>query len=189
MDRKRTFYEDIHRRAGGEDCVMFEPGDLVMYGTTGVCRVEEITKPRLSFRERNREYYLLKPLHQEGVIYAPLDSEQVPMRPVMSREEAEDLIAMIPSINAEVWKAPTLQALTQRYQDAMRSHDTRELVRLTMSIYAKRQQAESHRRRLGLVDERYMKQAERILYGELSVALEIPFEEVGSYIASRVENA
>ena len=51
----------------------------------------------------------------------------------------------------------------------------------------KRRQAEANNRRLGMVDERYMKQAERLLYGELSAALEIPFEDVESYIASRVE--
>ena len=40
-----------------------------------------------------------------------------------------------------------------------------------------------------MVDERYMKQAERLLYGELSAALGIPFEEVQPYIARRVEEA
>ena len=169
------------------ETAMYQSGDLVVYGTTGVCRVEEVTKPRLSIREKNREYYLLKPLHQDGIIYSPVDSEKVAMRPVMTREEAEALIARIPTIRAEAWKAPTLQALTARYQAAMSSHDSGDLVELTMSIYAKRRQAEANNRRLGMVDERYMKQAERLLYGELSVALEIPYEEVGRYIASRVE--
>ena len=166
---------------------MFQPGDLVVYGATGVCRVEEIMKPRLTPGERNRLYYLLKPLHQDGVIYSPVDSEKVPMRSVMSREDAEALIERIPSIRGKAWKAPTLQALTQRYQSAINSHDSGELVQLTKSIYAKRQQAQSQKRRLGMVDERFMKQAERLLYGELSAALEIPFEEVQAYIAKRVD--
>ena len=38
-----------------------------------------------------------------------------------------------------------------------------------------------------MVDERYIKQAERLLYGELAAALEIPFDQVQSYIACRVE--
>ena len=131
----------------------------------------------------------MKPLHQDGVIYSPVESQKVEIRPVMSRREAEELIDLIPTIQVKAWKAPTLQALTQRYQQAMRSHDNRELIELTMSIYAKRRQAEAQKRRLGLVDERYMKQAERLLYGELSVALDIPYDEVEHYIASRVEKA
>lgn len=166
---------------------MFQPGNLVIYGTTGVCRVESITRPNLTGADRNKEYYLLKPLYQDGVIYAPVESQKVPIRPVISAEAAEALIDLIPSIQAEACRAPTLQALAQHYQTVVRSHDCRDLLELMMSIYAKRQQVEAQNRRLGMVDERYMKQAERLLYGEFSVALGIPFEEVQPYIAKRVE--
>ena len=81
---------------------------------------------------------------------------------------------------------PTLQALAQRYQEAVHSSDCRELLEMMMSIHAKQRQAETQKRRLGLVDERYMKQAERLLHGELAAALEIPFEGVPAYIARRV---
>ena len=86
----------------------------------------------------------------------------------------------------EVAHAPTLQALTQHYQSVVRSHDCKNLLELMMSIYLKQRQAESQKRRLGMVDERYMKQAERLLHGELSAALGIPLEEVQPYIARRV---
>lgn len=168
---------------------MFQPGELLVYGTTGVCRVEEIATPDLTRADRGRRYYLLKPLYQDGVIYAPVDSDKVPVRPVISREEAEALIDLIPSIRAEACHAPTMQALAQHYQSAVRSHDCRELLELTMSIYLKQRQAEAQKRRLGMVDERYMKQAERLLHGELSAALGIPLEEVQPYIARRVEHS
>ena len=166
---------------------MFQPGELVVYGTTGVCRVEEITRPNLSGPDRNKTYYLLKPLYQDGVIYAPVENAKAPMRPVISAKAAEALIDLIPTIKAEVFRGPTLQALAQHYQSAVRTSDCKELVELMMSIYAKRRQAEAQNRRLGMVDERYMKQAERLLHGELSVALGIPLEEVQPYIARRVE--
>ncbi|MBP3508876.1 CarD family transcriptional regulator [Oscillibacter sp.] len=168
---------------------MFQPGELLVYGTTGVCRVEEITTPDITRADRGRRYYLLKPLYQDGVIYAPVDSDKVPIRPVISREEAEALIDLIPSIRAEACRAPTLQVLAQHYQSAVRSHDCKELLELMMSIYAKQRQAEAQKRRLGMVDERYMKQAERLLYGELSTALNIPYEDVQPYIARRVEES
>ena len=165
---------------------MFQRGDLVVYSTTGVCRVEEICKPNLS-SDKEREYYLLKPLHQDGVIYCPVDNTKVPIRPVISREEAEALIDLIPSIQTEACRAPTLQALAQHYQSNLRSHDCRDLIEMMMSIYAKQQQAEAQHRHLGMVDERFMKQAERLLYGEFSTALGIPFDEVQPYISHRLE--
>ena len=165
---------------------MFQPGELLVYGTTGVCRVEGVATPNLTRAEWGRQYYLLKPLYQDGVIYAPVDSQKVPIRPVISRQEAEDLIDLIPSIQAEACHAPTLQALAQHYQSAVCSHDCRELLELMMSIYAKRRQAEAQKRRLGMMDEQYAKQAKRLLHGELSVALDIPFDEVEDYISARI---
>ena len=104
----------------------------------------------------------------------------------MTQEEAEELIDLIPTIQAEACHAPTLQALAQHYRTAVQSHDCRDLIELMMSIYAKRRQAEAQKRRLGMVDERYMKQAEQLLHGELAAALGIPMEEVQPYIARRV---
>ena len=166
---------------------MFQPGELVVYGATGVCRVESIDRPNLTGADRGKAYYQLKPLQQDGVIYTPVENSKVSIRPVMTREEANALIDQIPTIQAEVYRAPTIQALTQHYQSAVRSHDHKDLIQLMMSIYAKQKQAEAQKRRLGMVDERYMKQAERLLYGELSAALDIPFDQVQAYIAQRVE--
>ena len=167
---------------------MFQQGDLVVYGATGVCRVEGLGNP--DPRDRSgREFYLLKPLYQDGVVYTPAEGGKVPMRPVMSREEAIALIGAIPTIEPEVFRERTLQLLTQRYQAQLQAGNYRDLLELIMSIYAKKQEAEQQRRRLGMVDERYMRQAERLLHGELAAALGIPYESVPAYIAQRVQQA
>lgn len=44
---------------------------------------------------------------------------------------------------------------------------------------------ESRKRKFGQVDARFMKRAENLLYGEFSVALGIPFDDVQGYIAGR----
>lgn len=164
---------------------MYQVGELVVYGATGVCRVEELT--HLPGGDRGRQYYLLKPLWQDGVIYAPVDSEKVPIRPVISREEAEALVDQMPGIQAAVCRGSTVQALAQQYQSAVRDGGHQALIEMMKAIYLKRGQAEAKNRRLGMVDERYMKQAERLLYGELATALEMPFDEVADYIAARLD--
>ena len=165
---------------------MFQAGDLVVYHTTGVCRVEAIAAPNMTGADPNKLYYQLKPLQQDGVIYCLVDHPKVRIRPVISREEALALIDLIPTIRAEGCHAATQQALAQRYQEAIHSGSGRDLLEMMMSIHAKQRQAEMQKRRLGLVDERYMKQAERLLHGELAAALGISFEEVPAYIAGRM---
>ncbi|MDE6454726.1 MAG: CarD family transcriptional regulator [Dysosmobacter sp.] len=168
---------------------MFQPGELVVYGSTGVCRVEGFAGLDRPGGDREKQYYLLKPLWQDGVIYAPVDSEKVPMRPVISREEAEALIERMPGIPAAACRGGTAQALAQQYQSAVRDGGHQALIEMMKAIRRKRGVAESKNRRLGMVDERYMKQAERLLYGELATALEIPYDGVEDYIAARLEGA
>lgn len=168
---------------------MFQAGELIVYGATGVCRVEGFAGLDQPGADRNRRYYLLKPLWQDGVIYAPVDSEKVPMRPVISRAEAEALIDRMPGIQAAACRGGTAQALAQQYQSAVRDGGHQALIEMMKAIHRKRGLAESKNRRLGMVDERYMKQAERLLYGELAAALGIAYDEVEDYIASRLEGA
>lgn len=164
---------------------MFQPGDLVVYGAAGVCRVEELTQISSAGGGGKRDCYLLKPLRQDGVIYTPVDNEKVPIRPVLSAKEAEDLIDRIPTIEA----AEDVRDPARRYQSALRSGDCRDLIGVMKSIGSKRRQAEARKRPLAMADERCMRQAERNLYGELSAALDIPFEEVASYIDRRTAGA
>lgn len=166
---------------------MYQIGDLIVYGNTGVCRVEAVETPRHRPGEEERQYYLLRPLYQDGTIRIPVDTK-VFMRPVISREEAEKLIDTIPGMNAEVYHERNFTQLAAHYQEALGSHECSDLIELVMSIYAKKQDAESKKRKFGQVDARFMKRAESLLYGEFSVALGIPFDDVQGYIASRVSD-
>jgi CarD family transcriptional regulator len=166
---------------------MFEPGTLVIYGTTGVCRIEGFASPDEHSHGRGKQYYLLNPLYQDGVIYTPVEGGKVPMRAVISADAAHSLIDLIPTVHAEACHERTLQLLSQKYQAALQSGDLQELLKLTMSVHKKRQMAEEQNHRLGMVDEKYGRQAERLLFGELAVALNITIEEVPTYISARVE--
>ena len=63
---------------------MFKENELVMYGSTGVCRVKEIGRPSFVDKDDERIYYLLEPVFQSGVIYAPIDNDKIPIRAVIS---------------------------------------------------------------------------------------------------------
>lgn len=79
---------------------MFQIGDKLVYGSTGVCLVEDITTVNLPGVDKNRLYYVLRPMYQDGIIRTPVDNEKVFKRPVISRQEAEALIDMIPTVKA-----------------------------------------------------------------------------------------
>ncbi len=166
---------------------MYQKNDLIVYGSTGVCRVLDVTTPAMSGIPAGKLYYQLEPLYQGGVIYAPVENPKVSIRPVITRDKAETLIAMIPNIRAEAFVSQNIQQLTEHYQEAIQLQDCESLIELVMSIYAKKQNAKLLKRKFGQVDAKFMKRAEELLYGEFAVALGIPKDSVADYIAERVE--
>lgn len=165
---------------------MYSVGELIMYGGTGVCRVEEIETSRLRFDAPERTYYVLKPLYQAGTIKIPVDT-QVFMRPLISRDEANELIDRMPEVEAKPYHDRNFTQLAAYYEKCLSSHDCEDVVTLLISIYEKKRAAESQRRKFGQVDARFMKRAESLLYGELAVALDIPVDSVQEYIRNRIE--
>jgi CarD family transcriptional regulator len=164
---------------------MFNINDLVVYGKIGVCEIIEITKPDLDGLDRDRTYYVLRPSDGKSIIYAPVDTK-VFMRPIITAEEAERLIDNIPAVQSPAYYSDRMQELTQHYEAALRNHECSGLIELAMSIYAKRQSAGKNNKKFGQIDEKYMRQAEDLLYGEFSLALGILKDKVPEYIESRV---
>lgn len=78
---------------------MFKLNDYVFYGLRGVCRVTDMT-PCPFDRRDERIFYVLKPVNvvQESTYYVPADNESLPVRPVMTREQADALLHSIGQI-------------------------------------------------------------------------------------------
>lgn len=167
---------------------MYQVGDLICYANMGVCKVTDISEKKVPGEKKNQLYYTLRSLSQECLIHTPVENPKVFMRPVISKKEAHSLIDLIPTMDAQPYHSKVTSQLTEHYTQSICSHDLSDLIELTMSIYAKRQEAEEQKRKFSVVDERFMRRAEDLLFGELSVALEISVEEVPAYIASRVRS-
>lgn len=161
--------------------MMYQPGELIVYGRTGVCRVQGIEQ-----QKSGQDFYVLEAMYQNCSIRTPVEGK-VFMRPVISKEEADALIDMMPSIEVAPQESLALRELTEHYQASIATHKCEDLIELIMSIYAKKRAAERDKRKFGAVDERFMKEGEALLYGELAVALDLTMEEVPGYISHRLQ--
>ncbi len=164
---------------------MYQCGDYIVYGTNGVCKIAEIGTPGFSQANKSKRYYTLIPVYGVETIYVPVDTGAY-MRPVMSREEAEALIAQIPAIREDAVDIRNLQLLSEHYKASFQSHDSAELIHLIKTIYLKCAHAEMAGKKPCVVDQRFRKRAEDLLHGELAVALGIPRESVPDYIKERI---
>ena len=157
---------------------MYQVGELILYGKTGVCMVAEIR------RNGDETSYVLKPLYQTCSITIPTDNPKLFLRPVISREEAQALLALLPTLEAEPCYCRNLNQLRTYYMERLDSHSCVELARLAKSLYLKRTQVEAQKKKFGSVDERFLREAENLLFGEMAVALDISREEVQKLIAN-----
>ena len=166
--------------------LVFKVGDYVICGNKGVCTVEKITRLDIAGVDKEREYYILKPLYMGGsTVYVPVDSSKDSMRSVLKRDEAQRLIEAIPQIPLLVI---TNEKLTeQTYKDCIRKNSCEELVKMIKTIYLRKQKRIQAGRKVTAVDAKYSHMAEESLYGELAVALDMNRKEVEVCIAELID--
>lgn len=165
---------------------MFEKGEYVVVGNKGVCAVEDITTLNLSGVDKEREYYILKPVYVPGsTVYVPTDSAKESMRRVLTKEEVAHLIDEIPRIPLITTTNDKL--LEQEYKGCMKTNSCEEWIKIIKTIYLRKQKRLEAGRKVTAVDAKYFRIAEDSLYGELAVVLNIPKTEVESYITGEID--
>lgn len=162
---------------------MFKCGDLIVYGNNGVCEVTAIAP--LASSTDNRLYYALKNKISNGVAYVPVDSG-VYMRPVMSKEEANNLIKEIPNIKTNAFSNVGIRDAGRVYREALQSYDSMQVISLIKHIVENGEIKRKLGKKLTSTEERFLEQARRIIESELAVALNIEIEEVEKVILKSI---
>ncbi|MCQ2512638.1 MAG: CarD family transcriptional regulator [Lachnospiraceae bacterium] len=172
---------------GEREDIVFQVGQLIVYGNTGVCRVEKIGPPDLVGAAEGVDYYTLSPYYSKNSrIFTPCDNDKVVMRPVISKREAKKLVDDIPEI--ELLCIVDEKSREERYKETMRSCDCREFVSIIKTIYERKLQRLAEGKKVTASDEKYYNMAEDKLYGELAIALEMDKVKVKEYIKEKVES-
>lgn len=167
---------------------MFNIGDLVVYGGSGICRVEDISTLDMDGIPKDRVYYILSPAGRgDSRIFAPVENNRTVMRKVLTRQEADDLIDSIPEI--ELLPTTDDKGREALYRETIKSCDCRSLVRIIKTLYMRSQARMEAGKKISSLDERYLRQAEEFLYAELAIPLGVAKEDMSAYIARQLENA
>ena len=158
----------------------------MIYGRVGICRVKGVTTMEMPGVPGDRLNYVLSPNGKSnGTIYTPVDGMKQVLRPVMTKEEAENLIDSLPEI--EELSIDNEKLREEKYKECMRTCDGTELFRIIKTIYSRKRKRLKSGKRVTAVDERYMKLAEDNLYSELSLLLGVPKEKMVSYISEKID--
>ena len=164
---------------------MYEKGQFIIYGVRGVCEVVDITTLDRPGGSEGKLYYVLRPYAQKASkIVTPVDSEKTVTRPLLSREEALELIDGIQEVPE--LEVPSDKQREERYKEALKTCDCRAWVGMIKTLYTRRRSRMAQGKKMTDLDERYFRSAEDNLCSELSVSLGMPKEDVEAYIKERV---
>ena len=165
---------------------MFQKGEYVIYGNNGICLIQDITTLNIPGVDKDRQYYLLKPVYASGsTVYTPVDTAETSLRHALSKDEADNLIRSIPDI--PLIPLTDEKTLEKTYKEYMRSNSCKAWVQLIKTIYLRKERRIMKGYKVTALDNRYFNLAETSLYGELSIALGKPRDEVKSYISSCID--
>ena len=172
---------------------MAEVGDIVVF-KHNVCRIE--SKREKYFNDK--DYWQLTALFENSLtLYVDCEKATLPiMRPVMSKQEALDLIDSIPASdpNAITKGAAQASSITTReaketYEAYLKSLSPKDLVPIIKTCHARSVAREESGHNPTAVDKKYLDLAEGLLCDELSISLDIPRDDVHDFMLERIAKA
>ena len=166
---------------------MYYVGQMVVYGIHGVCMI--IDEQSIRVDKKKMDYFILEPIDQPGARYYIPSKNEVALaklRPVLTKDEVESLLSQA-NHEDDVWIADENHRKL-RYRELINGGDRVALLCMIRSLYKHKSEQLSAGRKFHLCDENFLRDAEKLLSAEFALVLNIPAEQVGTYIQSRVNS-
>ena len=167
---------------------MFAPGEHIIYGLNGICRVEHVGNSPYDAAD-TRMYYLLIPLAgaPTSSILTPVDNDRVPMRRLMTQAEIDGLIDEIPHI--EPLTVPVEKKRREVYHATVRSLDPRGYVQVIKTVRQRRAELTAAHKHFPVTDLEYGQLARHLLFSECAHVLGLDEQGAEAYVKDRLPAA
>ena len=149
---------------------MYQIGDKVVHPMHGAGVIDSIVQRKVAGKLES--YYLLKLSVGSMTVMIPTENtKEIGMRPIVSSEEASDLIRTLENIEVDM-----TQNWNRRYRENMvrlKSGDLLEVARVVKGLLLRESQ-----RGLSNGERKMLRTAKQILISELVLAQSLPYETV-----------
>ena len=163
----------------------WKPGDIVVHGTDGICRITDVKALDL-IGEGSKDYYVLVPLYNRTLtIYVETKDADDTIRQPMEAREIAQMINSIPDMDQQ-WIADEKER--QRFfQEKLREPMVEDLIPVVRMLYRRKQEMTRLGKKFRSADEQILTRAETIINRELAHGLGIDPEKVPEYIKNYIE--
>lgn len=160
---------------------MYKANDYLVY-KKDVCKVREVKKNKMN----GLDYYILIPIDDDSLIIdVPADNRMGYIRDIISKEEAEKLINNIPNIKP--LKNIEDKYIEKTYKELIYNGTQEDLIKIIKTAYLRNEERINNKKKISDKDSNYFNKAEQYLYNELSIALNMTFDETKKYVVNKVQ--
>ena len=160
---------------------MYQAGDKVVYGMHGVCVVADLEHRIVDRKEVI--YLVLEPIGQPGARFLVPSHNPVAMgkvKAMMTTEELEQLLQS-ETIHQDAWIKDENRR-KQTYRELITCGSREQLLQMVCSLYRYRNVLRAAGKKFHMCDENFLRDAEKLLVGEISVTMELPAGEAIQYL-------
>lgn len=165
---------------------MYQAGDKLVYGIHGVCVVAD-QEERVIDRKRVT-YLVLEPLGQDSSRYLIPTHNAVAMsklKAMLTREELEALIRS-DTVQEDCWIADENHR-KQIYRELISGGDREKLMQMVRTLYRHKSAQAAAGRKCHLCDENFLRDAEKLLIGEVSIVMGLEPDQAKQYIRNKLK--
>ncbi len=160
---------------------MFKINDYVVYKKE-VCIIKDIR----THNTTNTECYTLMPIDDDSLtIDVPVDNQLGNIRPIISKKEVNEIINQIPDI-------PTIIDINDKmiegeYKKLLVSGTHQDLIKIIKTTYLRNDIRLQNKKKPGEKDNAYFKKAEKLLYNEFAIAMNLSIDDTRQYVIDKVK--
>lgn len=167
---------------------MYQAGEKVVYGIHGVCLVAD--RETRTVDRKQVTYLVLEPVGQTGarfLVPAHNAAAMAKVRRLLTKEELETLV-MSEEVRSDSW-IPDENRRKQTYRELISSGDRVRLMGMIRTLYRHREAQKAAGRKCHISDENFLRDAERLVSGEISVVLGYDQAQTKAYLKERLIDA
>lgn len=158
---------------------MYKVGDYVVY-KKDVVLIKEIKEKYYN----DIDYFCLIPVLDESLkIVVPVTSNDI--RNLMTKKDIETLIKKVDDIKPIDVEDRLLE---QEYKKLINSSNHENLIKIIKTTYLRNKERLDNNKKIGDKDNMYFNQAEKYLYSEIAIVLNMTLDDAKEYVINKINS-
>lgn len=165
----------------------FEVGQLLVYGTNGICTVDSVELMSFSAGMPKEMYYVLRQhRNQENTFFVPLKNDDLTskMREIMQKEDIEDILMGLSE--GDVTWIKDRRERVEHFKSILYDGVSQKLLSMIITIYNQKRKLEKEGKKLPITETGILKSAEKLVAEEFGWVLGMDPEQVPKFIRKRL---